>query len=71
MNMKPTKPTAIKIEPVKKLSQSNIQGQVESICNNNIVGWVQYKDDISKTVEIDVYDGDAYLEISKKLRSLK
>jgi GT2 family glycosyltransferase/glycosyltransferase involved in cell wall biosynthesis len=56
------KSEVIKVVPSNISSQSNLQGQVERIHNNNIVGWVQYKDDFTKTVDIDVYIDDEYLE---------
>lgn len=52
----------IKVAPTNKQSQSSLQGQIERIHNNNIVGWVQYKDDFTQTVDIDVYIDDEYLE---------
>ncbi len=54
--------SVIKIEPASKPSQSTLQGKVEKLEKNNIVGWVQYSDAIGKTVEIDVYDRDTCLE---------
>lgn len=56
------KPKIIKVTPISKSTQSNLQGQVERVHNKCIVGWVQYKDEITKTVDIDVYRDVEYLE---------
>ena len=56
------KPTETKLELIKSSSPLNIQGHVERVYKNNIVGWVQFKDDITQSVDIDVYSGDDYLE---------
>lgn len=51
MNNKPENSSSIKVK-----------GQVESLCNNCIVGWAQYKDDLTQAVLIDVYEGDNHLD---------
>ena len=56
------KPPSIKIEPIKKPSPSTLQGRVEKLDKNNIIGWVQYPDAIGKAVKIDVFDGDTYIK---------
>ncbi len=56
------KPPSIKIEPIKKPSPSTLQGRVEKLDKNNIIGWVQYPDSIGEAVKIDVFDGDTYIE---------
>ena len=45
-----------------KSSSSTMRGRVEKRKKNNIIGWVQDTGDISKAVEVDVYDNDVYLE---------
>jgi len=52
----------LKIETVKQLSQSDVEGYVEKLYKNTIVGWAQYKNDVTKVVEVDVYNGDEYIE---------
>ncbi len=56
------KVSAIKIVPNNKSGHSSIQGRVEKLERNTIIGWAQDTDNIGKTVEIDVYEGDVYLE---------
>ncbi len=56
------KPPPIKIKPLKKPGKSTLQGRVEKLDKNNIIGWVQYPDAIGEAVEIDVFDGDTYLK---------
>jgi GT2 family glycosyltransferase len=52
-----------KVEPTKQPSQSVIRGRVERLDKNNCIsGWAEYLSDVDKKVDIDVYDGDTYLD---------